>query len=120
MSDSYCDHIKTRASYRVLNNPRFLAGGLILPPDRPGWKNASIDEVASVSDDEKHRIYSEIAQESPHLSPADWEKLMIEILSMMKMSEMDDDVEDDLEDDLDSPSATHLAKKVILNIPKLF
>lgn len=46
MSASYCDHIKDRAAYRQLNNPHFLAGALIAPPDRPGWKMASVNEMS--------------------------------------------------------------------------
>jgi hypothetical protein len=114
MSDIYCEHIQTRASFRQLNNPHFLGGGLILPPDRPGWKNASIDDVASsVNDEEKHRIYTEIAQGSPHLSPVEWEALMMEILKIMSN-------QNDMEELDDSPSASHLANKVVFNFPKLF
>jgi hypothetical protein len=108
MSAEYCDHIKSRESYRQLNNPHFLAGGLILPPDRPGWKNASIDEVA-VSEVELERIYDEVSASSPHLSPEQWEALMLEIVQVTNQKSAND-----------SPSAAHLAKKVVLNIPKLF
>ena len=38
----------------------------------------------------------------------------------LQVDEMNDDKEDDLEDDSGWPSATHLAKKVVLNIPKIF
>jgi hypothetical protein len=118
MSDSYCEHIQTRASARQLNNPHFLAGGLILPPDRPGWKNASIDEVASsVSDDEKHRIYSEIANHSPNLSTSQWEDLMMQILLMMEPPGKEKDIPNMADD---SPSAAHLAHKTVLSMRKFF
>ena len=106
MSENYCDHIKSRASYRQLNNPTFLAGGLILPPDRPGWKNASIDEVAS--DEEKQRVYDEVAISVPHLDPAKWESLMFEILSLTNAKEVASDNDN-------APSALHLAEKTVLN-----
>ena len=109
MSSEYCDHIKSRESYRQLNNPHFLAGGLILPPDRPGWKNASIDEVASVSEDELERVYNQISESSPHLDSGQWEALMFEIVAYTNSN-----------DDHNSPSASHLASKAMLNIPKLF
>jgi|688.fasta_scaffold548298_2 hypothetical protein len=108
MSSEYCEHIKSRESYRQLNNPHFLAGGLILPPDRPGWKNASIDEVAAFSDEELDRVYKQVSEGSPHLDPKQWEALMFEIIAFT--AEKDDD---------NVASASHLASKAILNIPKL-
>jgi hypothetical protein len=107
MSAEYCDHIKSRESYRQLNNPHFLAGGLILPPDRPGWKNASIDEMA-IADSELERVYEQIAEGSPQLSTDQWESLMVEILSFTMKNEADD-----------APSAKHLATKAVLNIQKM-
>jgi hypothetical protein len=81
MSETYCDHIRSRASYRQLNNPWFLAGALILPPNRPGWKSADVKELAhTVSDEIKDQIYHSIAQESPHMSPEEWEDMMFKIL----------------------------------------
>jgi len=107
MSDNYCEHIKNRSSYRQLNNPTFLAGGLILPPDRPGWKYASIDEVAS--DEEKQRVYEEVAKDSPHLDSAKWENIMFEILKITNNKTSDN-----------IPSAKHLAEKVVLNFRTIY
>jgi hypothetical protein len=106
MSDQYCEHIKNRESYRQLNNPVFLAGGLILPPDRPGWKNASIDDVAS---EELENVYEQVAASSPHLTPSQWEALMLEIVEYAHRN--NDPVNDS------HPSAAHLAKRVVQNIP---
>lgn len=84
MADAYCDHIKERASYRQLNNPHFLAGALILPPYRPGWKGASVNELSQldklVSDERKDRMLQSIAVEAPELSASEWEILMFTIL----------------------------------------
>ena len=81
MSQAYCEHIKDRASFRQLNNPWFLAGALIFPPDRPGWKNASVNEISKMlSDDKKHDLYVSIANETPHLSPKEWELLMFSVM----------------------------------------
>lgn len=107
MSDDYCEHIKNRESFRQLNNPVFLAGGLILPPDRPGWKNASIDELAS--DNELDDVYQQVAASSPHLEPSQWEALMFEIVDYAHRQESAN---------TDSaPSALHLAKRAVQNMP---
>lgn len=81
MSETYCEHILSRASSRQLNNPHFLAGALIYPPDRPGWKNASVNELSLlVSDDTKHDLVHSIAMESPELSAEVWENLMFQLI----------------------------------------
>jgi len=122
MSEVYCDHIKNRESYRQLNNPVFLAGGLILPPDRPGWKNASIDEFASVSDEEMESVYTQVAAGSPHLGPCEWESLMLEIISYAHLDEVERDqrrsgaVRSVLDQGSSSPSASHLAKRAVQKI----
>lgn len=43
---SYCDHINSREAGRMLNNPTFLGGALIVGI-KPGWNQAYVDEVAS-------------------------------------------------------------------------
>jgi hypothetical protein len=84
MSESYCEHILSRESSRQLNKPLFLAGALIYPPERPGWKNASVNELSQISslisDEAKHDLIKSIAQESPTLSPKEWEFMMFRIL----------------------------------------
>ena len=81
MSAAYCDHIKDRASYRQLNNPHFLAGALIAPPDRPGWKSASVNEMSIL---DKHpmkaeKIYSQIY--GAHLSERQKNQLTASLLN---------------------------------------
>lgn len=77
MSDTYCDCIREHRASKQLDNPHFLGTGLIIPPDRPGWTNAEINEISKMTtDDEKHRVLASIAAESPHLSPDEWEKVM--------------------------------------------
>jgi len=81
MSETYCDHILSRESSRQLNKPLFLGGALIYPPDRPGWKNASVNELSQlISDEEKHKLVTSIASESPDLSPQEWEMMMFKII----------------------------------------
>lgn len=77
-SPSYCEHLNEKASRKVLHKPRFTAGALILPPVRPGWKNADIKELASVIEsnmEEAEKAYEQISQEAPHLDPVSWERI---------------------------------------------
>ena len=74
---NYCEHINEGTAYRQLDNPHFVGGGLIIPPLAPGWKNAEINEVSElVNDNEGEKVYAEVATEAPHLQPAQWESLM--------------------------------------------
>jgi len=77
MHDSYCEHIRERSSYRQLDKPNFLGGALIMPGNKPGWKNADVKEISKLTtDDEKNKILAEIALEQPEASSADNERLM--------------------------------------------
>lgn len=87
MSQNYCEHIQNRSAFRQLNNPHFLGGALILPPDRPGWKNADVKELAKGTSDElREKIYTSIAKETPHLSPSEWESLMFSIIEQHRLA----------------------------------
>lgn len=74
---SYCDHINERASDRQLNKPWFMGGALILPPNKPGWGQATVDEIAKhFSDERAQSILDEIEVSNPELTPKEMEKLM--------------------------------------------
>ena len=84
MSLSYCEHIRDRTGFRQLDNPHFLAGALIAPPDRPGWKNASVNEMSTLFEkhsDEATKVYAELNSES-HLSESKKEQLVFQLLSI--------------------------------------
>lgn len=82
MHESYCEHIKERASFRQLNNPTFLAGALLFPPfPNPGWKNAAITDLANnVSDEKKDAMIRSIANDMPNSDPNEWERVMWQII----------------------------------------
>ena len=48
IDSSYCDHINDRASFRQFNNPTFIGGALIVPPNKPGWQSASVDDLSEM------------------------------------------------------------------------
>jgi hypothetical protein len=87
MSDTYCQHIQDRSAYRQLNNPHFLGGALVLPPDRPGWKGAEVKEISALIQDnieEAERVYAEVAKTNPDAGPESWEATMQELIMLAK------------------------------------
>jgi hypothetical protein len=88
-SDTYCAHINSGASVTALNKPHFLGGALIIPPVRPGWQGANVDDLlaAGLTDHKElvschaQGIYESLQQELPHLDAAQWEYMMAAILS---------------------------------------
>lgn len=79
ISPSYCNHINNRTSNIQFNDPNFLAGGLITPPNRPGWKDAYANDIAKhTTDEESDRLLTAIKAEAPgaDLTIDEWESMM--------------------------------------------
>lgn len=78
-SSTYCEHLNESASRKVLHKPHYTAGALIVPPVRPGWKQADIKEITSLIEadaEASERIYREVAAAIPHEDPQTWERIM--------------------------------------------
>jgi 2'-5' RNA ligase len=43
-----CGHLEDRRAPKRLYEPHFVGGGVILPPARPGWRDAQIKQVAAL------------------------------------------------------------------------
>lgn len=70
------------SSHVQLNNPHFVGCGLVLPPAKPGWKGAEVRELmAAVDEDTQKSVYEYFEAESPHLTPEQWEDLMVSVLA---------------------------------------
>lgn len=82
-SQNYCDHLNERSSDKLLVNPHFVGGALIVPPAKPGWSYANITDVAA---EEQERVFNQVADEFSHLDPAHWETLMHQIVSLSSAS----------------------------------
>lgn len=86
---SHCIHLKERASIRHLMNPTFRGGALIIPPIKPGWKEANaqvamdaVKEEAAKYAEETERVYASAKAEGSELTPGDWEGLMTTIMQL--------------------------------------
>lgn len=83
-SSTYCDHLNEVCSRKVLHKPQYTAGALIIPPVRPGWKEASVKEVSAFVEEraeEAEVLYREVATEAPQGNPASWERIVTYLLS---------------------------------------
>lgn len=78
-SRTYCDHIQSRKTNRQFNNPLFMGGGLLLPPDKPGWSGADMTEMAELLETpeaESIVAQAETSEEAAGYDPEKWESLM--------------------------------------------
>ena len=72
-----CQHVLTRASVRRFKDPTFLGGAIIVPPVRPGWKDANVDllrqgaRFAEAAFDQAGR---------PDVTPDVWDTLMAQVV----------------------------------------
>jgi hypothetical protein len=87
--ENHCAHLKERSSVRHIVNPTFRGGALIIPPTKPGWKNASARVMEDAQIREQAAKYAELTEVSfnqanaggADLSVAAWEQLMGQIVS---------------------------------------
>lgn len=84
----HCEHLRDRASVRHIVNPTFRGGALIIPPVKPGWKNASASVVqqalmdqAALYAEQSEQSYLQARAEGSDLTVSTWENLMATILS---------------------------------------
>lgn len=87
--EDHCDHLKNRTSVRHIVNPVFRGGALIIPPTKPGWKNAYASVVSDAVKDEacKWAEQTELSFQQANaagsdLSASAWEQLMAMILTV--------------------------------------
>jgi hypothetical protein len=88
-SESYCEHLNSGDGVKQLNNPVFVGGALIFPPERPGWPGAEIKDLASMVKEHQvaaERAYEGVKADSDHLSPKEWEYVMGMLLAQAKKS----------------------------------
>lgn len=80
--NSHCEHLMERSSVRHIVNPVFRGGALIVPPVRPGWRNAHasvlsdavLQEAAAYA--EKHEEQYKVLDAAGGLTASAWESVM--------------------------------------------
>lgn len=83
-SDSYCAHLNDGASDKLLIDPHFTGGALLVPPVKPGWANADVHSLVAKYSDLADRVYAGVAEELPGLSASKWEAMMEELLVLTR------------------------------------
>ena len=81
--DTHCEHLLERSSVRHIVNPVFRGGACIVPPVRPGWKNAQasvlesavIQEAAAFAE-QNEKAYNQLTADGADVSASQWEQLM--------------------------------------------
>ena len=84
---THCEHLMERASVRHIVSPTFRGGALIVPPVRPGWKNASAHVVSDAVMQEaaafaaqNEEQYNVLNAAGADLSASAWEQMMAMVI----------------------------------------
>jgi hypothetical protein len=85
--DTHCEHLLERSSVRHIVKPTFRGGAIIVPPVRPGWKNAnaavlqeSVMQEAAAFAEQNEAAYNQVAGETG-LTASAWETLMAQVIA---------------------------------------
>lgn len=88
-TDTHCEHIKDRASIRHIVNPTFRGGALIVPPVKPGWKNAkasiyseAVADQAAKFAEQNEQQYKALIGDGASLTPGAWEQMMAMLMAV--------------------------------------
>ena len=89
--DTHCEHLQERSSVRHIVNPTFRGGALIVPPVKPGWKNASasiltdaVMQEAAAFAEQNEKQYNALNASGSELTASAWEHLMSQLIASVK------------------------------------
>lgn len=87
--ETHCAHLMERSSIRHIVNPTFRGGAIIIPPVKPGWKDArasvyrdAIRDEASKYAEMTEAAFNQANAEGREITAAAWEHLMASIISL--------------------------------------
>jgi hypothetical protein len=78
-SDTYCEHMATAGGPKILDDPLFVGGAIVIPPAKPGWRHADITELATFSEEQVDQVFEQLTEHG--LDSASAESLMALLLS---------------------------------------
>jgi len=79
-SDTYCEHMAKTTGHKILDDPLFVGGAIVVPPARPGWRHADITELAAVGD-QADRIVEELLGQDTDMGEPVADTLMRHLLA---------------------------------------
>lgn len=83
-SPLYCSHMQGR-NPKWMENPVFLGGAAIIPPTRPGWKNAAVTRIAGFVDANQSvaaDIFDKLHELAPAAAQLDLEVMTAQLLAI--------------------------------------
>lgn len=89
--DTHCDHLLDRSSVRHIVSPTFRGGALIVPPVRPGWKQAhatvlseAVMQEAAAFAAANEEQYNVLNAAGADLTASAWEQMMALVVASAK------------------------------------
>lgn len=84
-SETYCEHMQGATGPKVLYQPVFCGGAIVIPPAKPGWQRADMKTIARYMADpnfeaQAESVYAQLSHDLPHLGVTEWEAMMAEIM----------------------------------------
>lgn len=81
-SETYCAHMRGPIGPKILHNPVFAGGAIIIPPARPGWSRADVKDITASLDkyNQAPALFSQFATDAPHLDQSTIEQLMAQVM----------------------------------------
>lgn len=82
-SDNYCAHMDGITKPKIVHDPVFSGGAVVIPPARPGWNRADMKQISALiaaKPDRAESLYNGIMADLPNLDAKTWEDLMARIL----------------------------------------
>lgn len=83
-NDAYCSHMQGR-NPKWMEMPLFVGGAAIVPPTRPGWKNASVTRIAAFMDANQELtadIFEHLHRLAPSAAASDLEAMTAQLLAI--------------------------------------
>lgn len=78
-SPSYCAHLNDGAADKLLVDPHFTAGAVLVPPVQPGWKDARVHSLVAAELERAEAGYGRITE---MVDPTAWEAAMCALLKL--------------------------------------
>jgi hypothetical protein len=111
-SDSYCEHMNGATGPKILHNPTFAGGAVIIPPVQPGWKRADVTAISRLIRDhaeEAEAIYAQLEREAPEMEAKQWEAMMAFLLKSVNTPDPSVEARDFSTEDRSKMSEEHKA-----------
>ena len=84
INDGNCEHMNQPRAPRWMEQPRFLGGGVVIPPWQPGWKDAYVetfDALAAANPELAEAVFTQVQEMAAHATQVDIETIAAQIMA---------------------------------------